>query len=81
MTDMTKAKGGAARVHRLIDQVLDHDRMARRDGRPAPADDLQRLLDARAQLVQRVAEADRIITDYVLSRLVARLYGDDAETE
>ena len=64
-----------------IDQVLGHDRMARRDGRPAPADDLQRLLDARAQLVQRVAEADRIITDYVLSRLVARLYGNDAETE
>jgi hypothetical protein len=69
-------------VANWIDQLLEQDRrMARRDGRPAPADDLQRLLDARAQLVQRVAEADRIITDYVLSRLVARLYGNDAETE
>ena len=63
-----------------IDQVLEYDRMARRDGRPAHDDDLQRLLDARQQLVQRVAEADRIITDHVLARLVARLYGDEAET-
>ena len=64
-----------------IDQVLEYDRMARRDGRPAHDDDLQRLLDARQQLVQRVAEADRIITDYMLSRLVERLNGDGAGAE
>jgi hypothetical protein len=64
-----------------IDQVLEYDRMARRDGRPVPDDDLQRLLDARQQLVQRVAEADRIITDYMLSRLVERHNGDGAGAE
>ena len=63
-----------------IDQVLDHDRtMARRDGRPAPDDELRRLLEARAQLVERVREADRIITGYMLSRLLMRLHGDGAE--
>ena len=64
-----------------IDQVLEYDRQARRDGRPAHDDELQRLLDARQQLVQRVAEADRIITDYMLSRLVERLNGDGAGAE
>jgi hypothetical protein len=67
-------------VRSWIDQVLDHDRIARQDGRPAHDDELQRLLDARAQLVRRVAEADRIITDHVLSRLVARLYGNETKT-
>ena len=63
-----------------IDQVLDHDRtMARRDGRPAPDDELRRLLEARARLVERVREADRIITDYMVSRLLMRLHGGGAE--
>ena len=58
-----------------IDQVIEYERKM---GRPAPDDDLQRLLNIRAELVERMAEIDRIITAHMIARLAAQLDDDGA---
>ena len=66
-----------------IDQVVDYDRRARRNGLAVHVhdDELQHLLDARAALADRLWWADEVITWHMICRLAERLWDGAGSSE